>query len=270
MNLFSNQLENQSGSSRANPSSKSRTRLGEYLNLSRTPGYSLLFVVPLVLLYEFGILVATNGNVRISADIWIKKVLGLVGIGDTMVVAILFILAALGALYFERRRGTPIRPSYFGMMFGESLIYAFISGYLVSNVVSGLLRMQWPPQLQNGNGISLTEQLVLSLGAGFYEELFFRLILVWGLYGIVWGITWLVARDRIESGKRMRYVVAVIIGALIFSWVHYTGPYGDPFQLDSFTFRFLMGLLLNGILIWRGFGVAAMTHALYDVVVTLS
>ena len=32
-----------------------------------------------------------------------------------------------------------------------------------------------------------------------------------------------------------------------------------------FTFRFLMGLAFNALFLLRGFGVAAMTHALYDV-----
>lgn len=65
-------------------------------------------------------------------------------------------------------------------------------------------------------------------------------------------------------------MTAAFFGALIFSWVHYTGAYGDDFQLGSFTFRFVMGLVLNGIFLWRGFGIAAMTHALYDVVVTVA
>ncbi|HEX7069526.1 MAG TPA: CPBP family glutamic-type intramembrane protease, partial [Rhodothermales bacterium] len=58
-----------------------------------------------------------------------------------------------------------------------------------------------------------------------------------------------------------------LIGAIIFSAVHYTGPLGDPFTLSSFTFRFLFGLALNVLFLWRGFGVAAWTHALYDVFV---
>ena len=45
------------------------------------------------------------------------------------------------------------------------------------------------------------------------------------------------------------------------------GSMGDYFTLDSFLFRFLFGLILNGIYVTRGFGVAAWTHALYDVIV---
>ncbi|RLB78811.1 MAG: CPBP family intramembrane metalloprotease, partial [Deltaproteobacteria bacterium] len=53
----------------------------------------------------------------------------------------------------------------------------------------------------------------------------------------------------------------------LFSLVHYIGTYGDAFTLASFTFRFLFGLALNVLFIVRGFGIAAWTHALYDVMV---
>ena len=57
------------------------------------------------------------------------------------------------------------------------------------------------------------------------------------------------------------------MGELAFSAVHYIGPLGDAFELPSFFFRFLFGLALNGLFLIRGFGVAAWTHALYDVLV---
>ncbi len=58
---------------------------------------------------------------------------------------------------------------------------------------------------------------------------------------------------------------AVVLSALIFSGFHYIGPYGDPLTAPTFTFRTIAGLLLSGLYVARGFGVAAWTHALYDV-----
>ena len=55
------------------------------------------------------------------------------------------------------------------------------------------------------------------------------------------------------------------MAAAIFSAVHYIGPFGDPFAVSSFMFRFLFGLMLNVLFIVRGFGIAAWTHALYDI-----
>lgn len=66
---------------------------------------------------------------------------------------------------------------------------------------------------------------------------------------------------------RYAYVLAAVVGALLFSGVHYIGALGDPFTVASFAFRFLFGLALNVIFLARGFGVAAWTHALYDVMI---
>ncbi|HEV8178644.1 MAG TPA: hypothetical protein VGP44_13290, partial [Gemmatimonadales bacterium] len=58
---------------------------------------------------------------------------------------------------------------------------------------------------------------------------------------------------------------AVASGALIFSAFHYVGPYGDRFELGSFTFRAVAGVLFSGLYLLRGFGITAWTHALYDI-----
>ena len=64
-------------------------------------------------------------------------------------------------------------------------------------------------------------------------------------------------------------VFAAVLGALIFSQFHYVGPYGDPWELGSFTFRAVAGLLFSGLYLTRGLGITAWTHALYDVFLAL-
>jgi hypothetical protein len=61
-----------------------------------------------------------------------------------------------------------------------------------------------------------------------------------------------------------------MVGALVFSLFHYIGPYGDPFQIPSFTFRAIAGVLFSGLYLLRGFGITAWTHALYDVLLAVS
>ncbi len=114
--------------------------------------------------------------------------------------------------------------------------------------------------LQIPGSRSVGQELVLSLGAGIYEELLFRLILVTGLFALL---------RLLPISNRAQYIIAAIIGAFLFSLAHYVGALGYEFTLSSFVFRFLMGLALNALFLFRGFGIAAMTHALYDVIVTL-
>ena len=236
-----------------------------YLRLTKTLTYSYLFALPLVILYEIGIFFVNAGSpfgVRIGADVMLKRVLGFIGLDSTLLFAGLLVLFGFGIVLYERRNNLQLIPRYFAGMFVESAAYALIIGTAIGIFVGGLFGMTLLPDLQDttGPGSSLFSGLVLSLGAGVYEELIFRVVLVTGLYALL---------RLIRTDDRIRYGIAAVAGALIFSAVHYTGSLGDPFELSSFTFRFLMGLALNSIFLLRGFGVAAMTHALYDIYVTI-
>src|ERR1051325_4348301 len=103
---------------------------------------------------------------------------------------------------------------------------------------------------------------MLSLGAGLYEELFFRVLLV----------TALAAAGRIVLGLGARGagIFATLVGAFVFSAFHYIGPYGDAFKLQSFVFRMLSGVAFSGLYLLRGFGITAWTHALYDAFLLLA
>lgn len=245
-----------------NPPSGITTR-SEYLRLTKTFTYSYLLVLPLILLYEIGIRLVNAGQVqqiRIGADVLIKQILGFVGIDGTLWFSIAVLAVGGGILWYERKHNIELRPRYFLYMSLESAVYGITIGMIVASVVASIFSITWPPTLQIAGESSLMQGLVLSLGAGIYEELVFRLILVSLLVGLL-------SLARIKG--RSQYVIAAVIGALIFSAVHYIGDLGDPFTITSFTFRFLMGLALNALFLLRGFGVAAMTHALYDVYVTI-
>lgn len=236
-----------------------------YLRETSTLGYSFLLVLPLLLVYEIGIALVNAGSasgVRISADVLVKGLLGLVGLDGTLAFSILVLLIGAFILWKERKEGIEIRAGYLGRMTVESIIYGVGLGFIVATFVGQLFGIA-PVALQTPGdpSVDTITMFVLSFGAGVYEELVFRLILVGLLFALLFFL-----RDR----PWLRYGIAAVVGALIFSWVHYTGTYGDPFELGSFTFRFLMGLALNGLLLLRGFGIAAAAHAFYDVWVTLT
>lgn len=158
----------------------------------------------------------------------------------------------------RRRGGGRLDKRVFLGSIGESLVYAAIFGQVVALLTAQLL---YGPQLTVAlqapmGGFPLGTQLVISLGAGIYEELLFRVLLVSGLLALGLRLGW---------RRPVTVAVAVVLSALIFSAFHYVGPYGDPLTLGSFTFRAIAGLLLSGLYVARGFGITAWTHALYDV-----
>ena len=183
--------------------------------------------------------------------------------GETIWFAVLILLLGIGIVLYEKRAGLKLVGRYVGLMFAESALYAVLLGSFVALVVGSLFGMVptiLPLQDATTTATSFTTQIILSLGAGVYEEFIFRFLLVTALYLILLSV-------KIDT--RLRYLIAAVVGALIFSGVHYTGSLGDVFTLSSFTFRFLMGLALNALYLTRGFGIAAVTHALYDIYVTI-
>lgn len=230
-----------------------------YFAVTRTATYGFLAALPLLLLYEVMILVANRAGgvgVRVGAEVWIKSVLQLVGPSWIILLGVLVVGLGVAILLSERHKKLPLRADYFGGILLESTVYAVIVAGIVSKIVG--LAFSGSALAMSDLSFGLFTNLALSIGAGLYEELLFRVILVGGLFVVLKAVF----RKPVPA-----YLLAALVGAAIFSWVHYVGPFGDPFQWASYTFRFLFGLALNVIFLLRGFGVAAWTHALYDVLV---
>jgi len=133
---------------------------------------------------------------------------------------------------------------------------------MVTGTLTGLvLRLVPALSVTPIGGLALPTQLMVSLGAGIYEELLFRVLIVAGLAAL--------ARRSFGWSRGPAGAFAVIIGALLFSAFHYVGPYGDPFTVGSFVFRLIAGVLFSAMYLIRGFGITAWTHALYDVFLSL-
>jgi len=242
---------------------------GSYWAASRAPRYSLVFVIPLFLVYEAlaAALAGTPGvaSVRNAADVLLKSpFLAFVGPRGSMAffALVIGVCVYLIARDITRSRNR-LEPRVFALMLGESAVLGLLLGAVVGALTQRLLG-GLALSLQTGTvplaAMPWTAKLMLSLGAGLYEELLFRVLLVGGLAA---GLRWLLG-IRWVSG-----VVAAVVGALLFSLFHYIGQYGDPFDVTSFTYRAVAGLAFSGLYLTRGFGITAWTHALYDVYVLI-
>src|SRR6266850_1621069 len=214
-----------------------------YWQVSRAPRYSLLFALPLLVFYQVLAVLLAHGerSIRNGADAILQS---------------LFTTVA-GAW------GPPLRGGVFAAMLGESIALALIFGFVVGSVTSGVLGMLQTLALPGGRGHEMDwwTRLMVSLGAGIYEELLFRVLLVGALAAA--------ARALLGWRPLTAGIAATIAGAAIFSAFHYIGPYGDRWELYSFAFRMVAGLFFSGLYLARGFGITAWTHALYDVLLLL-
>ena len=100
--------------------------------------------------------------------------------------------------------------------------------------------------------------LVLYCGAGIYEELVFRVLLL--------GLLILVFTKLLHWEKAPAAAAAVVAGAILFSLFHYVGG-AEGFHINSFLQRAFAGVYFAAIYVTRSFGVAAASHALYDILV---
>jgi membrane protease YdiL (CAAX protease family) len=227
-----------------------------YFQLSRSPHYGLVFAIPLLITYE-GLALFLNHSdlygIRNSADVFLKLILAYIGIhgffafGAAMIVALILFRILGGGPRFAS-----IRFGILAWMLVESLVYSLVFGAVVSAITRLLLAQ---PFL-----LSRSAQVLVSLGAGIYEEFVFRVLLLAALVFFLHRV--------LHLRQNMAYGMAAILGATLFAAFHYIGPFGDPLQLPSFMFRFIAGLILTGLYITRGYGITAYTHSLYDLWIT--
>ncbi len=251
------------------PTRPSAGRRSSYFAATRSPRYSLLFALPLFAAYEALAALLTRPaaerQVRNGADVLLHELAYMVA-GPYGSIVLMTTIVGLSVAFIwrdMRRTGGGLRPVYFLGMLAEATALALVFGFVIGTITAQLLgglhllmvpgapiaTMSWPTRL------------MLSLGAGVFEELLFRVLLVSALATV--------GRVALGFGRAASGVFAAIIGALIFSAFHYIGPFGERFEIQSFAFRAVSGLAFSGLYLTRGFGITAWTHALYDAMLLL-
>lgn len=225
-----------------------------YFARSRTLAASFLAIAPLLALYETGIAL-TGSPVVNGADALVRR--AFLAFGPThaalawrIAIALCFALAVLEVV----RKRMPVHRDLPGIA-AEGLAYGALLGPLAL-----LLQRRVLPFLAAGaEGDGRLAELILSVGAGVYEEIVFRLLLLTAVFAVVVRIF-----DAKESGRVVALAVAVAASSAVFSAFHHFGPEGEPFAVAPFLFRAIAGAVLGVIFVLRGLGVAVYTHAAYD------
>lgn len=221
---------------------------------------SLILVFPLFFLYQIGVLFTLpmlNGADFVTTFLFRNlgfsrlQYLAFVGVS---------LLVFLGSVALLRKR-QPFNARVVLPVLLESVFYALSMGSLIILVMTKVLGIS--PTLAAGlvERQGVLTRVVMSLGAGFYEELVFRL-------GLLAALSLLF--ERVFHWNRWVVIpTALLVSSVAFSAVHHIPPYGDPLTLGVFTFRVLAGVFFGCLYAFRGFAVAVYTHAFYDVYVLL-
>lgn len=219
-------------------------RAESYWAESQRPLASLIFIAPWLIVYETGVLLF---GVQNGADVFMRRVLDLFGFGQHLLLPFLVVCILLGWHYLSRRPWQ-LSGGVISAMAVESLLLGFclrLIGYVHNTVLT----------LSIGERV---KEAISFLGAGIYEELLFRLIL---LSLLAW------AFRTAKLSPRASLILAVAISSLLFAAAHHVGPYGEPWRWAPFLFRTMAGAFFSAVFLYRGFGIAAGSHAAYDVLV---
>jgi membrane protease YdiL (CAAX protease family) len=221
---------------------------------SRRPLASLVFLAPLLIVYEAGVLLL---GVQNGADVFMRRLLDLFGFGQHFVLPALTVCILLGWHYLSRE---PWRLSggILSAMAAECVLLGLCLRVIL--LVQDTLFHVFNDPIVVSIGGALKEAVGF-LGAGIYEELLFRLIL---LSLLAWGFR------RAGVAARQSLILAAVLSSVLFAAAHYLGASGDTFHWFSFLFRFLAGMFFSVLFLYRGFGIAAGSHAVYDVLAWLS
>ena len=223
-----------------------------YFEGSRDLSTSLVLVIPLFFFYQLGILL--TGGLRNGVD-FVTDLVMMVSRGSILgyiAFNVAVLIGFLVALQRLRKQGH-MAPRLIPGMLLESAVYALFLGSAVIGLINalgigGLLAA-------GGEGeMGFIAKLVMSAGAGLYEEIVFRLFLMGGIF--------LAATRLLGLHRFMAAVVALIISSVIFSAVHHIS---EPFTMSAFVFRIFAGALFGVLFQLRGLAIAAYTHAFYDV-----
>lgn len=206
----------------------------------------LLFLLPLVLLYEVGVTWGA-GRAGLRSELLahglLRDALAWVGLVGPWVPPTVFVMALL-VWHWRRGRRWHVRWVALPVMLLECTLLA-----LPLLALSGLFAA--PPLVR----------LLPAIGAGVYEELVFRLLLISGLL-------WLHV-ELLHVWRPAATWAAVLLAAAIFAAAHFA-PFGSAeFSWKPFWFQFAAGSYLGFVFQQRGFGVVGGAHAFYNVLLVL-
>ena len=216
------------------------------------PLASLVFLSPVLVIYVVG-LIWVRPDMAATADIWLREGMKLVGISGVLAPTWLAV-AVLLVWHLVRRDPWQVSGSLLGLMAAETVFLCvplFLAMFFFHGVPQGVVHTAPIPWL---------EVVMTSIGAGLYEELLFRLLLVGGALFVLSHIL----KDH-SLGARL---AVVLIAAALFAGAHETNP--ANFLWARFLFRSAAGIYLGYVFVYRGFGVVTGVHIVFDLVVKVA
>jgi hypothetical protein len=256
------------GPIRLNPTARQH-----YLNISRRPLQILAFLLPLIVLYEIGLVMllrSEHGVLTNKAHQSLLQFFNAFGVAPSsgFYLGGIVIVVVLAVWHVLNRDPWTVDYGAVGIMGVESLaltVPLLVLGQILTHASMPALNLellaQSAPSGDSGvslAGLSLVSKLAISVGAGLYEELMFRMLLIAVLHTLL--------VDVGKASHNVGAIIAVVVSAAAFTAYHPLRDAAGGLSVQKLAFFFLAGLYFGAIYVVRGFGIVVGVHALYDIV----
>ncbi|MFC1634375.1 CPBP family intramembrane glutamic endopeptidase [Planctomycetota bacterium] len=272
-----------------------------YFERTSRPIYAIVFLLPFIVFYEIGTFrintdVLNQSRIRVVAFVWMQNLLELLGFSGKLawIAPPLAVLVILVALQITSRKQWRFWFGDIVPMVVECILLAvplIVLTLFLSGSTGSQANMEWHDNIvitstesspavllvathgplslaaandREGTNRHLWANIITGIGAGIYEELVFRLVLICLLM--------LLFQDAFKLTHANSIVLSVLISAALFSAHHHIDFFSgqlnsvDPFNLTKFVFRTIAGIYFAVLFAFRGFGITAGTHAFYNII----
>jgi len=225
----------------------------KYFSYSKDLFTSFTLILPLLIVYEIIFtLIFSNKNLQIrnSADLLFREIIFFLKDQSQFLYILFLVLLVIVYVLLNKKKYTN---------------YSFNINYNVFMIIEAIIAALILLILLNGINIFYNEYHIIydnfimnfyfCLGAGVWEEIFFRFFVFNLLFYIILYFT----------KHKPAYFISILVSSLLFSLFHYIGNLAYDFTIYSFVIRFVAGIFLCLIYIYRGLGITCLTHYFYDV-----
>lgn len=232
-----------------------------YWRRSQRPLQALVFLLPLIVLYELAV-PRLGGDQPISSDIlarrllqWFFEVMGVTG----FYLPGLIVVAVLLCWHIAQKDPWKLEGKTYAVMWCESIVLS-IPLFVMQMVLFRAGALQQVVETEAAPAAySWQTNMVFAVGAGIYEELLFRLIAI--------SLIHMILVDFLKASQKHAVPVVIALSSILFALYHFPDP--GNINWGWFLFYTIAGIYFACIFIVRGFGVVAGTHAMYDVFVVI-
>jgi hypothetical protein len=269
---------------------------GSYFERTSRPIYAIVFLLPFIVFYELGTILINTDLLRrywlgrVVAFSWLQEFLAYLGLGSKFgwaatPLAVVVILAALQLASRKQWRfwlGDILPMAVECILLAVPLIVLSMvlssSGQRqrdINQSANSAVRIQTDTVLKcysvrngglpataegggdDGKWQGLLANVVTGIGAGIYEELVFRLILM--------SVLIILFQNTLGFERKTSIMISVLLSAGLFSAHHHISV---PLNWVEFGFRTAAGIYFAALFGIRGFAITAGTHAFYDIIAT--